>query len=238
MRLPVRQPVRLGVVRGLVLWLKFDEGTGLKAYDLSQYRNHGTIHGATWTQGKFGKALSFDGVDDYVEVPDSASLDITDEITIEAWVNVREKDGEQYPVQKHGAYGMFVRTDMYNGGFWWNIWWEVEGPEWKYVNNLNPLFLNKWCHLVWTFDGTYVKSYVNGELKGTWDRSGRKIAVSAYPLYVGQSGGGSWFNGTIDEVRIYNRALSEEEIKRLYWQVVRIMRDLSLIHISEPTRPY
>ncbi|MFQ6061968.1 MAG: hypothetical protein ACE5J9_02170, partial [Methanosarcinales archaeon] len=73
---------------GLVALWHFDENKGTIAHDSSPNHNNGIIHGATWTKGKFGYALQFDGKNDYVQVPDSASLDITDTITIEAWVKL------------------------------------------------------------------------------------------------------------------------------------------------------
>jgi len=74
------------VIDGVVGSWHFDEGSGTTAYDTSGNDNDGTINGATWVDGKFGRALDFDGVDDYVEIPDDSSLDITEAITIEAWV--------------------------------------------------------------------------------------------------------------------------------------------------------
>ena len=69
-----------------VLIQHFDEGSGTIAKDESGYGNDGIIHGATWTTGISGKALSFDGIDDYIDCGNDASLDIADEITIEAWM--------------------------------------------------------------------------------------------------------------------------------------------------------
>ena len=225
MRLPVRQPVRLGIFRGLVLWLKFDEGVGLKAYDLSQYRNHGTIYGATWVEGKFGKALQFDGVDDYVEVPDSASLDITDEITVTAWI---------YPLAVDSYRG--IVADAYSGcqNFGWKfgildgkLWFEHgDGTTCGKYSSVATISTNQWYFVAVTFKDK-VRLFVNEEVKeftpplslvsrDAWLGIGRAF-LNEY--------GATYFNGTIDEVRIYNRALSAEEIKRLYWQVIRVMRD-------------
>ena len=71
---------------GLVGLWHFDEGNGTTAADSSDYGNDGTIHGATWTTGKPGSALKFDGNDDYVDCGNDPSLDIDEEITIMAWV--------------------------------------------------------------------------------------------------------------------------------------------------------
>ncbi|MCK4348903.1 MAG: right-handed parallel beta-helix repeat-containing protein, partial [Thermoplasmatales archaeon] len=79
-------PLMTPYSNGLVACWHFDEGSGSIAYDSSDNDNDGIIHGATWTTGVSGKALSFDGVNDYVEVSDDDSLDITDAISIEAWI--------------------------------------------------------------------------------------------------------------------------------------------------------
>ena len=73
---------------GTVGYWHFDEGSGTIAYDSSGQGNNGTIYGATWTSGKVGGALEFDGKDDYVEVPDNPSLDTgsDEDVTIEVWV--------------------------------------------------------------------------------------------------------------------------------------------------------
>ena len=76
------------LLANLISYWTFDEGVGNVAGDWAG-ANHGTVHGATWTTGKVGGALSFDGGDDYVEVPDNANLR-PEAFTIEAWVNIAD----------------------------------------------------------------------------------------------------------------------------------------------------
>jgi len=76
--------------QGLVGYWNFDQGSGTTASDSSGYNNHGTIYGASWTSGKVGGALSFDGLDDYVDCGNSETLDPTQEATVEAWVNFNQ----------------------------------------------------------------------------------------------------------------------------------------------------
>ena len=74
---------------GLVGWWRFDEGTGNTAKDSSQYGNDGTIYGTpTWVNGKYGKALSFDGANNYVNCGNSSSLDLTSALTVSCWISV------------------------------------------------------------------------------------------------------------------------------------------------------
>jgi len=204
-------------LRGLVLWLKFNEGSGNIAYDSSFYNNHGTIYGATWTDGKFGKALSFDGVDDYVDCGNDESLYITDTITVEAWVKPAAewlKNEEQHVV-----------TDHFNNIGWslefWNgvpYFYFIYGANWEEghytVCGPEVLQTNRWYHMVGTYD-KYAKKlriYINGELVGEKNTDGEAINTTG-EVWINNKK----FNGIIDEVRIYNRALSENEIKMLYY---------------------
>ena len=83
-------PAIAQAVSDAVLIMHFDEGSGTIAKDESGHGNDGTIHGATWTTGISGKALNFDGVDDYVRIPDSASMDVTEEVTVEVWARIED----------------------------------------------------------------------------------------------------------------------------------------------------
>jgi len=194
-----------------------------KWLDYSVYRNHGTIHGATWTTGKFGSALSFDGVDDYVEVPDDDSLDITDEITIEAWVKTNDVSGYKT---------IYARKYSNSRG---QYWFEVDRPAQGYIlfrilngdgNTLTEVKTNSavfssetWTHVIAIYDSSYARIYVNGDEVKSVNTGNLNVPSASGPSTVGAQ----WyleytnfFNGTIDEVRIYNRALSAEEIKRLF----------------------
>jgi hypothetical protein len=93
---------RLKAEEGLVGYWSFDEGEGTIAHDYSGNSNDGTIYGATWVDGKVGKALSFDGVDDYVRVNDSSNFDITDAITIEAWIKPIKTTGDHQIIVQSG----------------------------------------------------------------------------------------------------------------------------------------
>ena len=226
-------------LRGLVLWLKFNEGSGSVAKDSSLYNNHGTIYGATWTDGKFGKALSFDGSDDYVEVADSESLTVTDAVTVLAWINWAEvkdcmllqkkvigqpDDYQEYSiVPKLWATAPNDRFEAYIDGTLINSGYYLE----DLINT------GEWAQIGIVYAGdaiagtgnAYVKFVVNGEVIAT-KSAPASITNSGGTLLIGEhtSGGATspadgdfHFKGVIDEVRIYNRALSEEEIQMLYY---------------------
>jgi len=206
---------------GLVLGMTFDEGDGSTARDISFYENHGTINGATWTtdtpSGR-GYALSFDGENDYVDCGNDESLNITDEITMEVWV--------KYGTNPDDFNGMILwkgdnRLNLYSRTVSDELIFTV-GDGTNYVGATIPFSdpdfdWTKWNHLVGTYDGTNTKIYLNGVLKNTKTFSGN-INTTGKALSIGNRAEPKDlpFNGTIDEVRIYNRALSAEEIRAHY----------------------
>jgi len=205
----------------LVLALNFNNNSAIGenstyVVDISQYGNNGTIHGATYTDGKFGKALSFDGSDDYVDCGNDSSLDITEAITVETWVK---------PAQNSDHAGIAAKEHYTNNQGWVLI--QLSGTDWyfriyngatyKAVSESNSVDLNTWQHVVATYDKQYMRLYKNGVQIGTPTACDWSIATTSEPLCIGyRSSVGQHFSGIIDEVRIYNRALSADEIKMHY----------------------
>lgn len=200
------------VASGLVAAYSFDEGSGTTVADRSGYANTGTISGAIWSnQGKFGSALSFDGADDWVTVADSPSLDLTTGMTLEAWVYPTANTGWRTVVLKEQmdylVYGLFASSDTNQPAV------EVCIGGCVTVTGPSPLPLNTWTHLATTYDGSLVGLYVNGIQVASRMTSG-SLLTSTNPLRIGgDSLWGDYFQGRIDEVRIYNRALTATEIQ-------------------------
>lgn len=154
--------------------------------------------GAKWTDGKFGKALSFDGKDDFVEIPDDKSLQLPMGLTVAGWIYIRK--------YKHHA-----------------AWcWKGERIGW------GPNLLNKWFHATQTCDGKVMEVYINGEIADIVDQPAHAEVSGPYLVFEGQpveiAVGRStedpvmeacYWDGLIDEVAIWNRALSEDEINQL-----------------------
>lgn len=205
-------------VNGLVAAYGFEEASGTQVIDASGYANHGTTSGPTppgptrVTTSQFGRALKFDGVDDWVTIKDSASLDLTTGLTIEAWV---------YPTVWLSGWKMAVIKEQ-TGGLAYGLYGNSYGDKPSNVENIGAsdrilyagthLPTNAWTHLGVTYDGSTQKLYVNGALAGSRSQTGA-ITLSGGSLRIGgNSVWGEWFTGYIDEVRVYNRALSSAEI--------------------------
>jgi len=198
-----------------VLYLPFDKDDGAKVRDRSGYNNHGTIYGATRVSGKIGDALSFDGVDDYAEVPDSPYLDLTDGFTVSLWIYPKTPYPTTYPIPIIKGLGstcnyMFQFSEeaaQMIDFYYYNAGWRSSGGA-SIVNN-------EWNFVSGTWDGTFLKIYVDGVLRNkSNDLSETPPIPNTFPLRIGREP--TWeFFGLIDELRIFNRALSAAEIQRL-----------------------
>ena len=207
----------LPIVRdGLVLELHFNELNGSTVYDLSGNNNHGTIYGATRVQEGFGRALLFDGVDDKVDIPYSPILN-PPEFSLLAWAMVKGGQGTWRSVITSRVAPPLKGYIIYAGND--NYWqfWVGNGSSWIMVYG-PPVELNKWVFLVATYDGTYMRFYVNRVMYGPKSTVYLQNDISPTRIGAGatEGSGDYWFNGIIDEVLIYNRALSESEIKAIY----------------------
>ncbi len=195
---------------GLVGYWNFNDGVGTKTGDISGNGNTGTVSNATWTQGRFGKALYFGGVNSSVSVPNKPIFDITSSITLSAWYKKDVGSGtNKWLVHKatvNTSYSMFIE-----GG----LKMRIEHPAMQDCATTEPSE-GVWHHAVSTYDGTNMRVYVDGVLKQTCAATG-SINISGGGIEIGSfASTGYPFKGVIDEVRIYNRALSLSEISDLY----------------------
>jgi glucose/arabinose dehydrogenase/PKD repeat protein len=197
---------------GLAAAYSFNAGTGTTAVDASGNGNTGVIAGAAWsTLGKYGNALSFDGVGDLVSVADANTLDFTTQLTIEAWVFPTALSSWRTVVLKEQpgqlVYALYASTEPGPAGHVF-----VNGDTW--ARGASTLPLNTWSHLAVTYDGSAIRLYVNGALAATAAGVAGSMPNSALPLDIGGNNVWSeWFIGRIDEVRLYNRALSLAELQ-------------------------
>jgi hypothetical protein len=190
----------------------FNEGAGAVLNDRSGRGHTGTIAGATWAgAGRYGGALAFDGVNDWVTVNDTAALDLTTGLTLEAWVNpsaVSSWRGVLTKEQPGGlAYALYGANGASRPAGFADIGGEIE------IGATANLAIDVWTHVAVTYDGTILRIFVNGAQVSTRAQTGA-ITTSTGALRIGGNGiWGEFFQGRIDEIRIYNRALTLAEIQ-------------------------
>lgn len=191
------------------IWL-FDEGENDVVLDYSENGNDGEVKGQPeWVEGKFGLALSCNP-DNYVEVSDSPSLDLTSEITVMAWVNVESYHSGEIVMKSRE-----LSADITIYGF--QVWHDkrvlchvITDTGWKEIGG-QPYPLDEWFHLAMTYEGNDLKWYLDGSLLTESPKSG-EIETNDDPFMIG---GGHHFNGLIDEVALFNVALSDSDIQSI-----------------------
>ena len=224
------QPVSITVTaasanNGLVAAYNFQEATGTVVVDESGNGNHGALScntavnaactgPARTTSGKFGKALSFDGADDWVTINDSASLDLTNGMTLEAWVNPSATmSGWQSVITKEqpGGFGAVYYLAANSDRNQPEV--AIYNTSWKKLYGGSAPSVSQWTHLAGTYDGAALRLYANGSLVSSQAQTGG-IQVTNGALRIGGNNyWGEFFRGKIDEIRIYNRVLSASEIQ-------------------------
>ena len=206
-------------IDGLNASWHFDEGEENTAYDSSGNDNDGTIYGANWTDGKFGKALSYDGSNDYVNCGNDESLNITDGITIEVWIEVDQVDPisglGQHIIRKEGAWAFGIGPSGRIG------WWLSNATCWvgSWSFSSTTINANNLHHIIGIRDDDTMKVYIDNTQDQNTQTITGSLSVNSNNVVIGkfnESIDYEQFKGIIDELRIYERALSEDEISDLY----------------------
>jgi hypothetical protein len=220
---------------GLVGYWRLDEGKGDIAFDISDNANHGLLmYGPTWENGKYGKALLFDGINDYVIISDSASLRVQS-FTLSAWVYMTVRPYQAgHPGHPHVCIINKLHYMGPSGTTGYKLDFEDptatddtlvisigDGTAQRFLvqyNSINDLTLNQWHQIVGTYDGSTATLYIDGQLKASGQGSytilhedtplcfSREISQ---PVYDG-------FNGIMDNIMVHNRALSPQEVLAEY----------------------
>lgn len=190
------------------------------AKDASGCGNNGTVNGATWTSGVYGSALSFDGTNDYVDCGNASSFNCTQALTIELWVKgeFNRSSWQEWVAKVAGSTqrSYYIRPEK-NTGKAQLLFGYSETL--KGLTSATVLNNWEWYHIAGTFDGSVMRVYVNGNLDNYTTVSSYTIPVTDTGiLAIGRLGSVSseYFNGSIDEVKVYSRALTADEIKASY----------------------
>jgi len=204
----------------LVAWYKFDQGSGDVIADSGPSGIDGSAHGdPAWADGVLGKAMAFDGNDAYVNLGNDPKFNITNQITVSAWIKVNafdrsyqtiiSKGDTSWRLQRNagtdtlefGCMGLPVPNNVTWGGIFGKIG----------VND------GQWHHAVGTYDGRKISLYVDCVLDVSEDVIG-SIKTNDHPVYIGQNAEkpGRFWNGLIDDVRVYSYALSADEIANIF----------------------
>jgi hypothetical protein len=199
---------------GLVGWWKFDETEGATAKDSSDGNHNGTLIGnAKWAQGKIGGAVDLDGKSGFVQIADESAFNITGQITIACWANIRSVPYEYTAIVTKGDDSWRLSTAQQQRKFHCS------------VNNYNNIVLdgsaevaaNEWHHVAMVYNGDEIRIYVDGRLDAAKPWKGG-IAANDFDVLIGDNAEqkGRFFDGLIDDVRIYNYALKESDIMAMF----------------------
>jgi hypothetical protein len=200
---------------GLVGWWKFDETQGATVGDSSGNHHDGTVVGnANWTQGRIGGAIDLNGHDNFVRIADKSAFDFAGNATVACWVRMRGVPAEWTAIVTKGDTAWRLSTSGSEMKFHFAVqsW---QGGQ-AFVNGATTVSANEWHHVAGVYDGSVVKLYLDGRLDGTapWNQG---IGRNDFDVLIGENAElkDRGFDGLIDDVRVYNYALSDNEIKAL-----------------------
>ena len=215
--------VNTTLLNGLVGWWKFDETSGTVAYDSSGNRNDGNLtNGPTWTDGKIGGALSFDGHNDRVKLAHNMINGLID-ITVSFWFLENQNNTDLHHFFSAASLttdNRFLLALNSTGKFYY---YDTENGKTKISFQYSETF-TIWSNIVLVRSVSGAELFINGTLKAETSFTNTNLAIPQNGFWLGgdqDSVGGGWsttqqLNGLLDDVRIYDRALSAEEVQTLY----------------------
>jgi hypothetical protein len=197
-----------------MLMLTFNEGSGDTARDSSSKGNHSELKGAEWVEGKFGNGVEFGSDGDCVVMPLSPDLDLTEELTIEAWVKPATVDVRMDIISKHEGGGYALIID--EGGIV-RASFHIAGS-YTPARSVNAVESDQWYYMAATFDGESLNVYIDGELEVEVPAAGAVTPTDVSLSIGGNSGPGGvvtsyFFKGTVDELRVSDIARTPDEIR-------------------------
>jgi hypothetical protein len=203
----------------LVAWWKLDDGSGNTAVDSSGNGLAGSVVGnPNWTAGIVGGALKFDGDGDYVDIGKDPKFNITNQITVAAWIKVDAFDKEWQTIISKGDSSWRLQRNWDKGTLeFGSTGLVVPGNRWGGIYGKVNVNDGQWHHAAGTYDGSKLNLYVDGSLDVSADVKGA-INVNDQPVLIGENAEKPkrFWNGLIDDVRVYNYGLNAEEIAEIF----------------------
>ncbi len=203
----------------LMLYFTFDEDEGGKVTDVSGNNIEGIFEGAAWSKdGKFGGAVYLEDTEKFVEVDAVPELDITDELTIQAWFFPEESQPDSNLMGRRSSANVggycLQWSAQFTGAPQIETWINIGG--WKGSRNQQTIkpALEEWHHVSSTYDGDMIRQYIDGELDVEFGPAGEINSIEVV-FRIGKAQTGlAGMVGLVDEVAIYNRALTADEINQ------------------------
>lgn len=215
----LQQSIQLSVLpTGIAAYYPLDTDSGIQAYDVSTNENRGVItNGPVWTTGKLGRALGFNGSNQYVDIPSSSSTNITGDLTIEAWVNLTNYANANTIVAKTTGNGSAnntyeLRTEQTTG----KLQFLAFDSALRTVTSSSAVGTSSFVHVAAVKSAGTVTLYINGSANGSPGSVGTSSSNSNAVKIGARDDLTNFAKGTIDEVKIYGRALSAREIANEY----------------------
>ena len=172
------------------------------------------------SSGKRGGALEFDGLENWIECPDSAELPFHSGLTVSAWFKLRASDASESTLLAKGSSWQLRRQGNHG-----NLEFALTGPQTTRSSKGKPATIttkqavedDQWHHVAGVYDGQHLALYLDGEEQGTLTAEG-PLAPNNLPVTVGENmaSRGSLFNGWMDDPQLYDRGLSAEEVAALF----------------------
>jgi hypothetical protein len=216
---------------GVAGYWDFNEGSGQTAADKTGNGNNGILsRGVRWTSGEFGSGTQFDDVNDYVKVANRSDFNFNANFTVSLWINTSAWKRSE-PILSNSMFRIYHRGDSAGDNVYFLM--KINSTEspgdsswagWTGVKTSEPLPANKWSSLIGVKSGNNMTIYVNGVKSREFDAlTGYSTDKSgSIDLFIGGDGHTN-FNGAIDEVKIWNRALTDNEVQKLYYFPPKIL---------------
>ena len=209
----------------LIAWWKLDDGSGNTAADSSGNNRNGTLTGdVSWVDGITGGALAFDGDGDYVDMGKNPGFDITNQITVSAWIKISAFDKDWQTIVAKGDRSWRLQRNWGENTLEFGCsGLVVPGTDWGQIFGKTNVNDGHWHHVAGVYDQEKIYLYIDGSMDASATASGM-IRVNDEPVYIGENSQmtNRFWNGMIDDVRIYNYALSAEEISAITQSVLML----------------